>query len=65
MMVDMPGIREAGPSEVTFILTWHAGSGSLKGELQALNVCDHAVRLSGKPSLNRSASTVNSSMQTP
>lgn len=51
MMADMAGIQNAGASEVTFTLTWRADAGSLKGELQALNVCDHVVRLSGKPRL--------------
>ena len=48
MGTDVP---EAQPGDVTFRLSWRAKSGHLTGELEASNVCDHAVGLSGKPGL--------------
>jgi Domain of unknown function (DUF4232) len=44
-------VPEAKPGDVAFRLSWRAESGSLTGELEVSNVCDHAVRLSGKPGL--------------
>ncbi len=44
-------VPEAQPDDVAFRLSWRAESGHLTGELEATNVCDHAVRLSGKPGL--------------
>jgi hypothetical protein len=43
--------QEAQPGEVEFTLSWRAESGYLTGHLEALNVSDHAVRLSNKPGL--------------
>lgn len=48
MGTDVP---EAQSGDVAFRLSWRAESGRLTGELVATNVCDHAVRLSGKPGL--------------
>lgn len=42
---------EAGAGDVELSLSWHAESGYLTGELEALNVSDHAFRLSNKPEL--------------
>jgi hypothetical protein len=47
----MPEIRDARSSELVFTLVWETDSGSLKGELVAINVCEHVVRVSGKPRL--------------
>jgi hypothetical protein len=44
-------VPEAQPDDVAFRLSWRAESGHLTGELEATNVCDRAVRLSGKPGL--------------
>ena len=44
-------VPEAQPADVVFRLSWRAESGRLTGELEASNVCDHAIRLSGKPGL--------------
>jgi Domain of unknown function (DUF4232) len=46
-----PDTPEARPGDVAFRLSWRAESGHLRGELEASNVCDHAVRLSGKPGM--------------
>jgi hypothetical protein len=43
---------EASPEDVTFALTWSAEEGALKGTLEARNVSEHRVRLSGKPRLS-------------
>ena len=43
--------EEAQPGEVDFSLVWDLSNGSLTGELLAQNVCDRAIRLSGKPGL--------------
>jgi hypothetical protein len=51
MMGACLGVRNARPGEVEFTLTWRAESGRLKGVLEALNVCDHPVRLAHKPRL--------------
>jgi hypothetical protein len=42
-------IPEAQPGQVTFALAWRAEGQRLDGDLEAVNVCDHTVRLSGKP----------------
>lgn len=42
---------EARPEDVTFALSWQAEDGALTGVLEARNISDHRVRLSGKPSL--------------
>jgi hypothetical protein len=42
---------EASPDEVAFTLTWLPDGDALKGELQARNVSERRVRLTGKPSL--------------
>ncbi|HEX8079659.1 MAG TPA: DUF4232 domain-containing protein [Jatrophihabitans sp.] len=42
---------EAGPDDVEFSLNWQDEDGALKGALQARNVSEHRVRLSGKPHL--------------
>jgi Protein of unknown function (DUF4232) len=47
----MSEIRNARPDEVDFTLTWRAESGQLTGVLEAVNVCDHPVRLANKPRL--------------
>jgi hypothetical protein len=47
---DVPEVR---PGDVAFRLSWRAEPGHLTGELEASNVCDHAVRLSGKPGLTQ------------
>jgi hypothetical protein len=43
--------REARSDEVTFTLSWREEDGALKGVLEARNVSEHRVRLSGKPQL--------------
>lgn len=47
----MSEIRNARRDEVDFTLTWRAESGQLTGVLEAVNVCDHPVRLANKPRL--------------
>jgi len=42
---------EASPEDVTFTLTWQAKDGALTGVLEARNVSERPVRLSGKPGL--------------
>ncbi|HEY0168999.1 MAG TPA: DUF4232 domain-containing protein [Jatrophihabitans sp.] len=42
---------EAGPDDVAFSLSWLAEDGALRGSLEARNVSEHRVRLSGKPQL--------------
>lgn len=44
-------VPEARVGDVTFGLSWDLRDGSLRGELEAVNVSDHPVRLSGKPGL--------------
>jgi hypothetical protein len=45
-------VAYAQPGEVEFALSWLPGDdGRLTGELVAKNISDHAIRLSGKPSL--------------
>jgi hypothetical protein len=51
-MMGMPEIPNARPGEVEFTLTWRADLGRLTGVLEALNVCDHPVRLAHKPRLS-------------
>jgi Protein of unknown function (DUF4232) len=46
--IDAP---EARPDDVAFSLSWQAEDGALKGVLEARNVSEHPVRLSGKPQL--------------
>ncbi len=43
---------EASSGDVAFSLSWLAEDGALKGVLQASNISDHRVRLSGKPQLS-------------
>jgi hypothetical protein len=43
---------EAKPADLTFTLKWHLDArDGLSGELQATNVSNHRVRVSGKPDL--------------
>jgi hypothetical protein len=42
---------QASSDDVTFALTWSDEDGALRGVLEARNVSDHRVRLSGKPQL--------------
>jgi len=42
---------EATPDDVRFALTWSAEDGALTGALEARNVSEHRVRLTGKPRL--------------
>src|SRR5690349_1477223 len=42
---------EAGPDDLAFSLTWLPDGDTLTGELQARNVGNRRVRLSGKPIL--------------
>ena len=42
---------EASPDDVLFALTWQAEDGALSGVLEARNVSQRRVRLSGKPGL--------------
>ena len=42
---------EASSEDVTFALTWQAEDGGLTGVLEARNISQHRVRLSGKPRL--------------
>jgi hypothetical protein len=51
LMTDIDA-AEASPEDVTFALTWSAEDGALKGVLEARNVGQHRVRLSGKPRLS-------------
>lgn len=44
-------VSEAGPDDVAFSLSWRAEDGALKGALEARNVSERRVRLSGKPQL--------------
>jgi hypothetical protein len=46
-----PDVPEAAPRDVTFRLSWAERDGGLVGHLDAENVSDRAVRLSGKPGL--------------
>ncbi len=46
-----PEAAEASPDEVAFTLTWLPDGDALKGELEARNVGERRVRLSGKPGL--------------
>jgi hypothetical protein len=48
MMDDMTP-DEAQPGELAFSLAWETDEGRLRGVLEAVNVSDHSVRLSGKP----------------
>jgi hypothetical protein len=50
LMTDIDA-AEAGPEDVTFTLTWLAEDGPLTGVLEARNISEHRVRLSGKPGL--------------
>jgi hypothetical protein len=43
---------EASPEDVTFAVTWQDENGALTGVLEARNVSQHRVRLSGKPGLS-------------
>ncbi|ADB35577.1 hypothetical protein Kfla_6582 [Kribbella flavida DSM 17836] len=42
-------VPEAAPGEVTFTLAWENTDDGLRGMLEAVNVSDHPVRLTGKP----------------
>lgn len=42
---------EARPDDVEFSLSWRDEDGALKGVLEARNISEHRVRLSGKPQL--------------
>jgi hypothetical protein len=43
---------EANPDDVSFTLTWLAEDGALSGVLEARNVSQRRVRLTGKPGLS-------------
>ena len=47
-MSDAP---EARPDEIAFTLAWWHADGPLLGDLEARNISDRTVRLSGKPGL--------------
>lgn len=49
--VTEPDAPEARPDEIAFTLTWLPDGDALKGELEARNVGNRRVRLSGKPAL--------------
>jgi hypothetical protein len=42
---------EGDPDELAFTLTWRLKEGYLVGDLDAVNVSNHRVRLTGKPGL--------------
>jgi hypothetical protein len=42
---------EAELDDVTFTLSWRMKDGGLSGELEAVNISNRSVRLSGKPGL--------------
>ncbi|WP_112244706.1 DUF4232 domain-containing protein [Kribbella monticola] len=42
---------EAEAGEVEFKLAWQETSGGLEGTLEAVNICEHPVTLTGKPGL--------------
>jgi uncharacterized protein DUF4232 len=42
---------EAQVGEVEFQLIWKAAGDGLEGTLEAVNVCSHSIRLTGKPGL--------------
>lgn len=42
---------EARPEDVAFTLAWLPDGDGLRGQLEARNVADHRIRLSGKPRL--------------
>lgn len=44
-------VSEAGPDDIAFSLTWLPDGDTLKGELEARNVGNRRVRLTGKPQL--------------
>ena len=44
-------VPEAGPDDIAFRLTWLPDGDTLKGELEARNVGERRVRLTGKPQL--------------
>jgi hypothetical protein len=50
-VIDDAIVGEARPGDVEFTLSWHPVGDGLHGLLQALNVCNHPVRLSNKPAL--------------
>lgn len=53
MLADVtePDVVEARPDEVSFTLTWLPDGEALTGELEARNVGERRVRLTGKPGL--------------
>jgi len=51
LMTDIDA-AEASPDDVTFALTWLAENGALSGVLEARNISQRRVRLSGKPRLS-------------
>lgn len=50
-------VPEACPEDLKLIVAWRLGdNGALDGRLDAVNVSDHRVRLTGKPGLTALAS---------